>query len=192
MSKGCSLQHLNEYKNAINQYLQSKNIFDFSKYDASIKEGKLHYIRWVYEIEKPIDIEKLVDNNRVPKPENYENLFVRKIILHISEKEEIKRIYLNVEGERVDESYIDKQHRYVQKIIEASEYVSGQWKSIGNDSVYLENGLIVIHNSPNRRFVGEIHLIILWYIKESVKRSSALQSLSTKKYYTIPKNYQNY
>ncbi len=44
----CSLKHLEEYRNCINEYLISKNIKDFSKYEILIKESKLHFRKWEY------------------------------------------------------------------------------------------------------------------------------------------------
>lgn len=176
----CSRKHLEEYKNAIHVYLQSKNITDFSKYEISFKDGKLHYIRWEYAIEKPVDI------TPIPKTVNYYDLYTRKIVLNIPENEETKPIRLNVDGERVSPNYVDRHNRHVQKIIEAFEYV-GHWKLIESESIYSNNGVIVINNHAGRRFKGEIHILIMWYRGEdpSLQRTTTTKSV----YYTIPKNY---
>ncbi len=44
----CSTKHLEEYRNGVHEYLISTNIKDFSKYEISIKDNNLHFIKWEY------------------------------------------------------------------------------------------------------------------------------------------------
>ena len=204
MSKGCSLQHLFQCKRAINQYLQSKNISDFTKYDASMKEGKVHYERWDYDIEKPVDI------TGIPKPKNYEDLYIRKLILHIPD--ENKYYYYDVDGEPYT-GLKDKHNRSMQSILEMHSKKSDGWSRLTTNSIYINTGFLIVDNKTSEvKVTGEVHVIILYKIdekennsnikptsgiitthqnEEHIEQSSALQSLSTQKYYIIPKKYLN-
>jgi hypothetical protein len=182
----CSYQAIQHCKSEINSYLKNKGESDFSKYKVSFKDDSLFFDKWEYSnIQKPVNI------NLIPKTVNYYDLYARKIVLTISENEEIKPIFLNVDGERVTSNYIDKQNRYVQKILEASEYVNGQWKPIENENFYLGHGVIVINNHKERRFKGEIHIVILYRFEESEARKQSVSKTTTTSsmYYTLPKNY---
>jgi hypothetical protein len=193
----CSYETIQLYKAEIDKYLQSKGELDLSKYKVYIKDDDLFFDKWEYK-----DIEKPVNINPIPKTVNYCDLYTRKIIVNIAGHEENKLLHINVDGDRVTSNYIDKQNRYIQKIIESYEKVGGQWNTIesgsGVSNIYLTNGVIVINNQRDRastrsRFKGEIHILIL-YGAEERKQGSAVQSVSkttnaNPMYYTFPKNY---
>ena len=51
MESRCSYEHLLLFKDEIDEYLVNNNILDLSKYEVSIKNGELKYLKWDYKIE---------------------------------------------------------------------------------------------------------------------------------------------
>ena len=151
----CSKQHLEEYENAINQYLSSKNITDLTKYQISFKEGKLHYISWEYDVEKPQNIKGF------SKPKNYVDLHMRKLILHIPS--ERKYYYYNVDGE-IWLGERDRRNRFIQSIVSIHvKQSNGSWDTPKTNPIFINNGIIVVNNKDNEPPInGEVHIIILY------------------------------
>jgi hypothetical protein len=114
----CSLKHLQEYKNTINQYLLAKGIKDFSKYEISIKEDNVHYSRWEYP-----NIDRLEQFTPITVNPKYMDLLARAIVLDIrgiwnniitnTSLDDMRRrletpLYINMYGDLVDENYRDE------------------------------------------------------------------------------------
>jgi hypothetical protein len=144
---------------------------------VSISGDKLYYETWEYDMEKPVDIVA------IPKPITYYDLYLRKIMVTISETEKIQTIFLNVDGERVPSDYVDKRNRHVQSFLESYELKGGQWLIIEKGNIYIHNGLVAIRNHTERRFVGDVHILITYRFEE-------VSNITTPTHYTLPENYR--
>ncbi len=79
----CSIKHLEEYRNGIHEYLLSKNIKDFSKYEISIKDDKLHFNKWEYVGDRGVAIPQPTNVRAFPLPPKFVNVETRLIYIEI-------------------------------------------------------------------------------------------------------------
>jgi hypothetical protein len=139
MTTKCSSKHLLEYKEAINKYLKTHNINNFSKYTCHFSNDKLVISTWEYSVPRPaITIQPIVIQ---PK---YLDLQVRVIVVNV---ENIAgTVYLNSIGNSVQENYTDDHYiEYIAAIL-VSVNLAGkeiyQWAEVKD--TYAINGLIKI------------------------------------------------
>jgi len=156
----CSSQHIQEYKNGINQYLITKGITDFSKYQVSFKKDKLHYIKWGY----PDTIPKPTDIKLIPPPVNYFELYPRVLFINVKENDGYKTY--NVDGKQVSSFYTDELKRSVQMILKSDiEINPGEWSIVINQIIIgIKDGNIFIDNTL--KIKGNIHIIFLYKTQE--------------------------
>jgi len=87
----CSLEHLKQYQNGINEYLMTQNITDFTKYQVHIKDNELFYDKWDYSAPKPSNVkEKTLHPLFVP---------VETRLIYMNIKANFSVIYINARGE---------------------------------------------------------------------------------------------
>lgn len=180
MEPRCSLKHLNEYKNAINTYLKSKGISDFSKYDVYLKNDGEIFRKWDYPgILKPVNIQPL------SQPMKSLDLQTRLVVVNVKaifddvtrgkhgetfREAASKSIYLNVNGDIVEETYVDP-HYYIDFVLHlVAEAVNKKWHWIQVTDTFASNGLIKIShigNIKNAAFqTGNVRITFLFADKK--------------------------
>jgi len=149
----CSAAHIQEYKNAINNYLKSKNITDYSKYKILFKEDKLHIDLWNYpsNIERPLNITPTSNqsNNR------YYETQTRSLIIQVDNNSQT--LYIDAEGNFVTENTISKNH--IDAVIRTESFINNKWLWVNIETLeVLSNGVL----KYARNVVGKHKFIILY------------------------------
>jgi hypothetical protein len=167
----CSNSHREEYKNAINQYLTSKGITDFSKYNISFKNDKLHYVNWEYPgIDKPIDIQPLVIQKvpNVPYEEMYQriiyfDLSIRPIPQHTTINARGMLGSNNINNEQIIEiTGLDIELSNFGYVVERDQILTLKFRLL--NGLLRTNSEINKSDLPNTNFTGKIRILI-FYIK---------------------------
>ena len=202
----CNIEAGKEYEVTINEYLKSKGIKDFSKYEYNFKKDKLKFTKWDYpNIDKPKDI----------KPKtiqvNYHDLYPRVLKIKITNNNTFK--CFNSDGDKVldgdtykdgDPIPKDKQNRSVQMIYEKNKFDNNnnKWKIYTDPSkgIYIWKGMLTF----DHKITGEYNIVVFYrlhtentlstvsWISESDGRphppEDTISIKDSQKFYTIPKD----
>ena len=193
----CSIEAGKEYEVTINEYLKSKGINDFSKYEYNFKKDKLKFAKWDYpNIDKPKDVK--------PKTIPIHYLDLQPRILTIKVTNNNNYICFNSDGDKVldgdsrkvgDPIPKDKQNRTIQMILQQNKFENNEWNTYNNSrkDIYIWKGMLSLDN----KITGEYHIVILYrYNTENTLMSVSYNSQNdgrphpddSQKFYTIPKD----
>ena len=180
----CSREHLNEYENAINQYLQSKNIKDLTKYEITFKDGELHYLKWEYEnIEKPNNIKA------EPIVKRYINLQARLLKLNIPFETEGAIYFYDSNGKLINNDDSTKFVEPIHSIIKMFKNTIDGWREIYTRVIYINDGVLVVNNlKMETKVTGQLNIIIFCEIYNDV---NVIRPTASTKFYMIPESFKS-
>ncbi len=154
------MKDLEGYKNAINNYLKSKNITDYTKYMISFKQDKLFFDKWEYPsiIERPVNIQP---SPTVPSLKYYDTK-TRSLVIQTTNN--TGTLFINAFGEYVQQDSVNKV--IVDNIIRTDVLLNTGWEyaNFSGRMYVLFNGLIRFDNRAREK----IKITILYHQADNI------------------------
>jgi hypothetical protein len=185
----CSYEHLLEYNEGVNNYLKSKNINDFTKYETAIKDGKLFFIKWDYtNIQQPTNIQPVAAIEKSFLPCNIGIMFIDIKKLNYPAN---RVLYFNINGNVVHDSISSNPTTIIQETAILLGIISAEFEITNLKNTWLDanslignrleiyNGLLRLEKYKEKIDIYpnvERLIITVSYTYESVFRPTLLRS----------------